>query len=167
MDNTVRIIDKNDGRFLGVAGGNYRVIISGKDTGGAYSVIEMLVPPGGGPPPHSHPLTQETFYVLEGEVIFETELGHQVVQQGGFVAIPFGGAIHCFQNTSEATARLLCTVMPAGLEDVFEALGAPVAAGEFLPVPDLTPARKALLKHLDLVHQQQTYPRDFLILKRN
>lgn len=162
MENAVRILDKKDGRLLGVAGGNYRVLVSGKDTFGAYAVIEMLVPPGGGPPPHSHPLTQETFYLLEGEVIFKTEAGHQSVQQGGFVAIPFGGAIHCFQNTSAATARLLCTVMPAGLEDVFEALGAPVAPGEFLPVPELTPERKTLLQHLDEAHQQQTYPRGFL-----
>ncbi|RVT98469.1 cupin domain-containing protein [Mucilaginibacter limnophilus] len=165
MENTVRILDKNDGRRLGVVGGNYRVIVDGKDTDGAYAVIEMLVPPGGGPPPHSHPLTQETFYVLAGEVTFKTEAGHQVVQQGGFVVIPFGGAIHCFQNTSGATACLLCTVMPAGLEEVFQAIGTPVAPGEFLPVPELTPDRKALLQRLDEAHQQQTYPRDYLDLK--
>ncbi|WP_208645685.1 cupin domain-containing protein [Mucilaginibacter endophyticus] len=105
MENTVHILRKEDGRHLGVAGGNYRVVVSGKNTGGTYAVIEMLVPPGGGPPPHSHPLTKETFYVLEGEVTFKTEAGQQMVQQGGFVVIPFGGAIHCFQNNSTALAR--------------------------------------------------------------
>ncbi|MEJ7663753.1 MAG: hypothetical protein WKG07_31590 [Hymenobacter sp.] len=32
-------------------GDTYRVIASGEQTGGAYAVIDMLVPPGGGPAP--------------------------------------------------------------------------------------------------------------------
>ena len=61
METNVKIIEGQDGRVLGVAGGNYRVIIAGEQTDKRYAVIEMLVPPGGGPPPHSHPLVQETF----------------------------------------------------------------------------------------------------------
>ncbi|WP_208645686.1 hypothetical protein [Mucilaginibacter endophyticus] len=52
--------------------------------------------------------------------------------------------------------------MPAGLEKVFEAIGTPVAPGEFLPGPELTPERKALLQQLDEAHQQRTYQRDHL-----
>ena len=59
----ILIRSKLEGDLLGVAGGNYRIIIDGETTGNAYSVIEMKVPPGGGPPPHAHPLTQELFYV--------------------------------------------------------------------------------------------------------
>lgn len=70
METAVKIIRKEDGQFLGVAGGNYRIVIPGEETGNSYAVIEMVVPPGGGPPPHSHPLVQETFYVLEGEIEF-------------------------------------------------------------------------------------------------
>jgi uncharacterized cupin superfamily protein len=122
----------------------------------------MIVPPGGGPSPHAHPNTQEMFHVLEGEVEFKTETGKQIVSKDGFVNIPFGGAIHCFKNTSEKYARLLCTVVPAGLENLFDEIGTPALPGQFLPVPELTEKRKEFLKEIDLKYGQKTYPPDFL-----
>lgn len=58
MDSNISIINNNQGERLGIAGGNYRIIISGAQTNGNYAVIEMTVPSGGGPPPHSHPDTR-------------------------------------------------------------------------------------------------------------
>jgi hypothetical protein len=40
---------------------------------------------------------------------------------------------HYFKNVSDKLAQLLCTVVPAGLEEFFEELGEPAAANEFLP----------------------------------
>jgi quercetin dioxygenase-like cupin family protein len=162
MLTNIQIVNQQNGKTLAVAGGNYRIIISGEETNNSYAVIEMTVPPGGGPPPHAHSLTQEMFYVLEGEVLFKTESGQVTVQKGGFVHIPFGGAIHCFQNKSDSIAKLLCTVMPAGLENIFEQIGVPVAPGEFLPPPEMTDERKKFLQELDELHHQKTYPRDYL-----
>lgn len=162
MDKTIRIISKHEGERLAIAGGNYRIIISGEETNGHYAVIEMIVPPGGGPPPHAHPETQEMFHVLEGELEFKTEDGKQIVAKDGFVNIPFGGAVHCFKNLSENYARLLCTVVPAGLENLFQEIGTPVKAGEFLPAPELTEKRKEFLKQTDLKYGQKTYPPDYL-----
>jgi quercetin dioxygenase-like cupin family protein len=162
MGSEIKIIEKEEGKRLGVAGGNYRIVVSGEETNNTYAVIEMTVPPGGGPPPHSHPNTQETFYVLEGEVEFKTENGKSIVSKGGFVTIPFGGDIHCFKNTSNSLAILLCTVMPAGLEKIFEAIGQPAGKDEFFPIPELTEERKKLLQHLDETHGQKTYPGNYL-----
>lgn len=162
METNIRTFDHLQGEILGVAGGNYRIVISGKETNGAYAVIEMLVPPGGGPPPHAHINTQEMFYLMEGELEFKTEAGKSIIKAGGFVNIPFGGAIHCFKNISKEAARMLCTVVPAGLEDVFREIGIPAQPGEFLPVPEMTEERKILLKGVDEKYGQQTYPRDYL-----
>jgi quercetin dioxygenase-like cupin family protein len=162
MDNNISITNNNEGQFLGIAGGNYRILISGEQTNGNYAVIEMIVPPNGGPPPHSHEDTQEMFYVLEGEVEFKTESGKQTVGKDGFVNIPFGGAIHCFKNKSGEFARLLCTVVPSGLENLFLEIGQPVAPGEFPEIPEMTEERKKLLKQLDLKYNQKTYPPDYL-----
>lgn len=112
-------VSGNDGRELSIAGGTYRVIISGQQTGGTYAVIHMLVPPGGGPGPHAHPAIQETFYVLEGEVEFESDGGTYVAAAGAFIHIPVNGPVHRFKNKSDQPARLLCTVMPAGLDAFF------------------------------------------------
>ncbi|CAH0310177.1 MULTISPECIES: cupin domain-containing protein [unclassified Pedobacter] len=101
------------------------------------------------------------FHVLEGEVEFKTENGKQIVSKDGFVNIPLGGAIHCFKNTSEKPARLLCTVVPAGLENLFQEIGVPVLPGQTLPIPELTEERKAFLNEMDLKYNQQTYPKDF------
>ncbi|WP_432712661.1 cupin domain-containing protein [Pedobacter sp.] len=162
MDANVKIINQDEGELLGVAGGNYRIIISGEQTNGNYAVIEMTVPPGGGPPPHAHPDIQEMFHVLEGEVEFKTQQGKQLVTKDGFVNIPLGGAIHCFKNISENNARLLCTVVPAGLENLFKEVGEPVAPGQMLPVPELTDARKKRLKEVEQKYNQKSYPPDFL-----
>lgn len=162
MESSISIINKNEGKLLAVAGGNYRIIISGKETNGNYAVIEMVVPPGGGPPPHSHPNTQEMFHVLEGEVEFKTETGKLIVSKDGFVNIPLGGAIHCFKNMSEKYARLLCTVVPAGLENLFGEIGTPALPGQILPIPELTEKRKEFLKEIDQKYGQKTYPADFL-----
>ena len=35
-----------------------------KQTGGAYFVMEALVPPGDGPPPHVHRNEDEIFYIV-------------------------------------------------------------------------------------------------------
>lgn len=162
MEQSIKIINNKTGETLGIAGGNYRIIISGEETNGNYAVIEMLVPPNGGPPPHSHPETQEMFYVVQGQFEFKTETGKQIVDEGGFINIPFGGAIHCFKNSSEKVGRLLCTVVPSGLENYFKEIGQPTALGQFLPIPEHTPEREALIKQVDKKYGQQTYPRDFL-----
>ncbi|RYF98174.1 MAG: cupin domain-containing protein [Chitinophagaceae bacterium] len=162
MSNDVLIVQNSEGKRLGIAGGNYRIIVSGKETSGNYAVIEMIVPPGGGPPPHSHPDTQEMFHVLEGEVEFKTEKGSAIVGKDGFVNIPFGGAIHCFKNKSSSVARLLCTVVPAGLETMFEEIGVPVKQGEFPPVPPMTDERKKFMLELSEKYGQKTFPPDFL-----
>lgn len=160
MESNISIVQSNNGKRVGVAGGNYRIIVSGNDTDGSYAVIEMIVPPGGGPPPHSHPQTQEMFYILEGELLFKTETGNTLVKKDGFVNIPFGGAIHCFNNTSDKNVRLLCTVVPAGLEKIFEELGVPVQLGEFAPIPEMSQELKDRLKELDLKYGQKTYVHD-------
>lgn len=162
MDSSVRVIDASQGEFLGVAGDNYRVVLDGAGTSNSFSVFDMTIPPGGGPTPHSHPDIQEWFYVTEGELEYQTEAGKVTVMKGGFVYIPRGGAVHCFKNVSTETARVLCVVLPAGLEGFFREFGVPVAQGEFPPPLAMTPE---LLSKLDILNEkygQKTYPSDYL-----
>src|SRR6267143_7237964 len=51
-------------RHISVAGGTYTILVTGEQTGGRYCLIDMLVPPGGGPPPHRHDF-EEMFTILE------------------------------------------------------------------------------------------------------
>jgi quercetin dioxygenase-like cupin family protein len=161
MTHNILTINENEGQTLSVVGDTYRIVISGNQTQGAYAVIDMLVPPGGGPGPHAHADIQESFYIIEGEIEFKTEGGTYIAQKGSFVNVPKGGEVHCFKNISNATAHMLCTVIPAGLDEFFVEIGTPVATGEFLPPPVLNEEDIARLKASAEKHGQKLYPPDY------
>jgi len=48
------------GRSVWVVGDRYTLKVSGEETGGAFALLEALVPPGGGPPPHIHEIPEPT-----------------------------------------------------------------------------------------------------------
>lgn len=127
-------------RHLAIAGGIYTIILSGADTGGRFCVVEMRVPPGGGPPPHRHDF-EEMFRVLEGEVEFTFRGDRAVARAGETVNVP-ANAPHAFRNVSDAPARLLCICSPAGQDELFLAVGDPVESASG-PAPRLTDAERA------------------------
>jgi mannose-6-phosphate isomerase-like protein (cupin superfamily) len=52
---------------LAVVGDTYTVLLSGEQTDGRFAILDMLIPPGGGPPPHRHNF-EECFRVLAGSI---------------------------------------------------------------------------------------------------
>lgn len=46
--------DADEAVHLSVVGDTYTILVTGEDTEGRYTLIDMLVPKGGGPPPHRH-----------------------------------------------------------------------------------------------------------------
>jgi quercetin dioxygenase-like cupin family protein len=156
------VVDPDGGKTLSVMGGNYRVLVSGKQTNGTFSIIEMQVPPLNGPGPPSHADFYETFYVTEGEVEVHSEAGIYIAKKGAFVLIPEGGVVHYFKNASQKMAQIICTVAPAGLEEFFEEIGKPVSVGEFLLPPAMDPESLKTIKEIAQSHGQTLYPTNFL-----
>ena len=118
---------------LAIAGGVYSILVPGSATEGRYSLVDMLVPDGAGPPPHRHDF-EEAFTILEGEVEF-TFRGETITGRAGqTVAIP-ANAPHAFRNRSGRPARLLCLCSPAGQDAFF------LEVGERLPSRDATPPK--------------------------
>jgi len=152
----------NDGESLSVVGDTYRILVGARDTQGAFSTIDMLIPPGGGPGPHAHPDIEESFYVIEGEIEFKSEAGPYTAKKGDFVNIPKGGLIHSFKNKTEEVAHMLCIVVPSGLDAFFEEIGKPVENGAFLPHPEMNPDYAQKLKETAEKYGQQLYPPDQL-----
>ncbi len=165
MDNSKKpaiIIKSQEGLGLSVVGDSYRIVISGKQTEGAYAVIEMLIPPGHGPGPHAHANFQESFYVLDGEVEIKTENGNFTAGKGTFANIPLGGLVHCFKNKTDKVAHLWCVVVPAGLDTFFEEIGKPAAFGTFVSPPPLDPDGLKRLMVIAEKHGQKLFPPDYL-----
>jgi quercetin dioxygenase-like cupin family protein len=93
-------------------------IITGKDTGGAFFLAEMSVPPGGGPPLHIHRREDESFRVLEGTLTVRVGEDTITASPGDFAFLPRGVA-HSFKNNGDAVVKALVLVTPAGLENYF------------------------------------------------
>ena len=111
---------------VGLVGDTYTILVTGDDTAGKYTLIDMHIPPGGGPPPHRHDF-EEMFIVLEGEVELSFRGQNFVARAGETVNVP-ANAAHGFRNASSQTARLLCMCTPSGQEEFFVAVGVPVTS---------------------------------------
>jgi quercetin dioxygenase-like cupin family protein len=111
----------------------YRFLATGADTNGRYATWEAVVPPGG-PPPHVHSREEEGFYVLEGEITFTVNGERVVATAGTFANMPVGTP-HGFRNESDKPARMLISVAPAGLEEMFFEVGVALAEGSTTALP--------------------------------
>jgi quercetin dioxygenase-like cupin family protein len=121
---TVADPDSPTVRHVAVAGDTYSILVSGAETAGRYCLIDMIVPDGGGPPPHRHDF-EEMFTLLEGELEFTFRGQTTTVRAGSTVSIP-ANAPHVFKNKSGAPAHMLCLTTPAGLEEFFLEVGDPL-----------------------------------------
>ncbi|HEY0813165.1 MAG TPA: cupin domain-containing protein [Pseudonocardia sp.] len=118
---------------IGLVGDTYTILVSGADTAGRYTLIDMHVPPNGGPPPHRHDF-EEMFTVLEGEVS-ATFRGETVVLRAGETINVPANAPHSFTNAGSSPARLLCLCSPSGQEEFFVLVGQPVSGRTEAPAP--------------------------------
>ncbi|MES2459573.1 MAG: cupin domain-containing protein [Armatimonadota bacterium] len=146
IQRNLTIARPNDDQHLshiGVVGDTYTILVSSRDTNGRYCLIDMLVPPGGGPPPHRHDF-EEGFTILEGEIEITFRGVKSVARAGETVNIP-ANAPHSFTNATQSSARLLCICSPGGQEEFFRAVGVPVAT-RTTPAPKLDESAQTVFK---------------------
>ena len=105
---------------------NINVLLRSEDSGGRVALVDNRVPAGtAGPPLHHHDF-DEAFVVLEGEVTFQ--LGDDLVtRRAGEIAFAPRGVPHTFANQSEADARHVIVITPAGFERYFDRMAARAA----------------------------------------
>lgn len=110
--NTKRLIVKNgQARALGVLGTEVRFLCDGEETGGSWSLMEIVVPQGSGPPPHAHDW-DEACYITSGEIEFTLGAQRILAAAGDFLYAP-AGTLHAFRGVSEHDARMLVIDVPA------------------------------------------------------
>jgi len=151
-----------EGQSIAMAGNTYRMLATGKQTNGEFAVMDFLIPPGGGPGPHAHAGFQESFYVTEGEIEVKSEAGTYIAKAGSFVTIPKGGIVHQFKNKTDQIAKMICIVVPAGLEAFFMEAGKPVETGVLLPPEPVNDEGMKKMKALAEQYGQELFPPDYL-----
>ena len=105
------IVRQRDGanETFNLIGERFTVLASGEETG-SYEAFIQVVPPGAGPPLHSHPW-DEAFYVLEGELVFRTDAKETRAPSGTFVHFP-SGTPHAFSSPTGTSTILSFTSRP-------------------------------------------------------
>ena len=97
--------------------------VTGKQTGGRYTLVEVLEPQGAFGPLHVHHREDEAFWILEGELTFE--VGGETIKAspGSFIFGPRG--IPHRYTVDSGPARLLYILSPAGFEELIYATSEP------------------------------------------
>jgi quercetin dioxygenase-like cupin family protein len=85
-------------------------------TGGHFSLIEQIIPAGFESPWHMHHSEDESFYVIEGQMLVIVDGGRKLLQAGDFAFGP-RGVPHGFRIEGEGPARILLMTTGSDLAD--------------------------------------------------
>ena len=134
MSGTV-VRQQGAGDAVWMLGGRYEVKVSSAETDGAMTIMEMWLPAGMGPPPHTHP-GSETVYVLDGQLRYH--IGGETFDgsPGSIFHVP-AGTLENFEPVEES--RILVTYAPGGIEQFFAEAGEPARTHDLPPAPDGPP----------------------------
>ncbi|MFB2769376.1 cupin domain-containing protein [Pelatocladus sp. BLCC-F211] len=105
-----------------VLGDLYTFLATGEDTGGAYSITEVLMQPQSVIPAHRHDQADEAHYILEGEIEYQLEDRTSIATSGTFFNFP-KNQYHGFKNIGSNPAKILMIITPAGAEQFFSEMG--------------------------------------------
>jgi quercetin dioxygenase-like cupin family protein len=124
-------------------------LATGEDTDGQFSLFEAKGIPGMEPPPHVHANEDESYYLLEGEMLFRVGDEAFTAKPGDFVFLP-RNVRHEFKVLS-STFRCLVGIYPSGLENYFEQLTVRHDSPDIPPLDTAPPPPEALemMKKLD------------------
>jgi quercetin dioxygenase-like cupin family protein len=118
----LKILAPGDGQNINVLGDNQTVRLTGKDTGGAFALVEQNNPPGVGVPLHYHQNEDEMFHIIEGCMQFIVN-GETVLAPAGTTVFLPRNLPHEFVTVGDTPTKAMVMVFPAGAENMFEELG--------------------------------------------
>lgn len=119
---------------------------TGDQTGGAYGLIEHVVPPGAGSPWHVHHAEDETFFIIEGELTFR--VGDEPIKAVPDTYLFAPREIpHGFRNDGASDVHMLVMATPAGFEQFVLGLAVPADSGASAVLPDMERVTAAAAEH--------------------
>lgn len=125
---STRLISPDQGPAFSMMGVRVRPLVTAAESRGAYTLLEQVVTPGGGSPPHICHEGDKAIYVVEGE--FQILLGDERVSaSAGYCAIIPRGVTHNFKNVGQTPGKLLVTLNQASHADFLHDLSQAVAGG--------------------------------------
>jgi mannose-6-phosphate isomerase-like protein (cupin superfamily) len=127
----------------------WMILAESKDTGGAYSIMEQVMPKSPGPVVHLHEKEDEAFYILEGHAVYMINNEKFDARPGDFLSIP-KNSWHSFEVLVHET-RVLNFYAPGGFERLIIESGTPATSLTLPPDGLVPPDRKMVQRLLDEV----------------
>jgi quercetin dioxygenase-like cupin family protein len=115
------VLRPGEGETVFIRDAKYIYKAKTEDTGGAITVMETTIPRGSAPGQHIHHREFESFYLLDGEVTFQTGGQTLPALKGGLGLLPLGLPHQYTIDNDEA--KLILVGAPAGLDKFFRVLG--------------------------------------------
>ncbi len=100
-----------------------------EETGGGFLLFEDRMDHGKMTPLHTHPESDETMIVLEGEILMHLDGAEHRVGPGGVACAP-RGVPHAFKVSGADGARLLCLHTPGCCQAFYWGASEPVEEGD-------------------------------------
>ena len=113
-----KVVRADEGHTINVIGDLQTVKLTGKDTNGLFTLIEEQNDPGTGIPAHVHENEDEVFKVIEGEMEI-TVGGKTTILKAGDLAFGPRGVPHSWRIVGDQKAKVILSVFPSGIEDMF------------------------------------------------
>lgn len=136
------VVGPDEGDTVFLVGDAYTTLLTGAQTGGAFTMLEAVVNPDPGPPPHAHLDEEETFILLDGTMTFTVDGTIHDARPGTVVLVP-RGVVHSYRNVGDGPARMLFLYSPPGMEAMFPEIGRAAVRG--VVPPPLDPADLAAM----------------------
>jgi mannose-6-phosphate isomerase-like protein (cupin superfamily) len=105
------VVHAGDGQHVG----NVEFLARSVDTERFNLAIVTVEPRRTGPEPHAHVTEDDSFYMLEGELVFTVDGEEVTAGPGTFVLVP-PGVPHGFANHTDEQARFVNVHAPAGFD---------------------------------------------------
>ncbi|MEP6665086.1 MAG: cupin domain-containing protein, partial [Nocardioidaceae bacterium] len=118
----IRTSEEGEKRWF-FGGGLQTWKVKAEESNGEFLLFEDSLANGKMTPLHCHPHADETFYLLEGEIMLSIEGVEHRVGDGGLAMVP-RGVPHAFLVTSRS-ARMLCLQTPGTAQPFFWAASEP------------------------------------------
>jgi quercetin dioxygenase-like cupin family protein len=104
------------------SGAHMNIKVFAHETGGAFSLMETILPPGAVVPKHIHADEDENNYILDGQLTMHIGDTVYAAKAGSFVLAP-KGVTQFFRNDGYVDCRFLTTFTPGGAEEYFREAG--------------------------------------------
>ncbi len=152
---TINVTRANEGEHWLVATDVTTIKASGENTSGKLLVLEVTVPPGGGPPVlhrHEH---SEVFLFQEGEFEVSTvdeDYTPDMVRVGAGDTLSIPSMVwHNFKNIGETPGKFTAVHSPAVMEDFMREIGRQIDDAHHPPAPDGPPSDREMQRMLEII----------------